>query len=132
MKGGKWFGIGFQSLIVGSLFFQLPATSAGVFPRGGVIFFMLLFNSLLALSELTSAFESRPILMKHKSFSFYRPAAYAIAQTVIDVPLVFVQVFIFDIVVYWMAGLSATPSQFFISLLFLWIITVRILAQAHV
>jgi ATP-binding cassette subfamily G (WHITE) protein 2 (SNQ2) len=61
---GKWGGIFFQALIVGSLFFNLPNTAAGVFPRGGVIFFMLLFNALLALAELTSAFESKPILLK--------------------------------------------------------------------
>ena len=120
---GKWGGILFQAVIVGSLFFNMPTTAQGVFPRGGVLFFMLLFNALLALAELTSAFESRPILLKHKSFQFYRPAAYAIAQTVVDVPLVLVQVFIFDIVVYFMANLQRTASQFFISLLFLFFIT---------
>lgn len=31
---GKWGGILFQALIVGSLFFNMPQTSAGVFPRG--------------------------------------------------------------------------------------------------
>ncbi|KAF2020985.1 ABC drug exporter AtrF [Aaosphaeria arxii CBS 175.79] len=125
---GKWGGILFQALIVGSLFYNLPDTAQGVFTRGGVIFFMLLFNALLALAELTSAFESRPILLKHKSFSFYRPAAYAIAQTVVDVPLVLIQVFIFDIVVYFMAHLQRTASQFFISLLFLWILTMTMYA----
>ncbi|KAJ9640372.1 ATP-binding cassette transporter snq2 [Coniosporium tulheliwenetii] len=126
--GGKWGGILFQALIVGSLFYNMPATSSGVFTRGGVIFFMLLFNALLALAELTSAFESRPILLKHKSFSFYRPAAYAIAQTVVDVPLVFIQVLIFDVVVYFMTNLARTPSQFFISLLFLFILTMTMYA----
>ena len=38
-------------------------------------------------------------------------------------PLVLVQVFIFDVVVYFMSDLSRTASQFFISLLILWIIT---------
>lgn len=122
---GKWGGILFQALIVGSLFYNMPRTSTRVFPRGGVLFFMLLFNALLALAELTSAFASRPIMLKHKSFSFHRPAAYAIAQTVVDAPLVLVQVFLFDVVVYWMAGLSRTASQFFISLLILWIITMN-------
>jgi len=50
---GKWGGILFQALIVGSLFYDLPDTALGVFPRGGVIFFTLLFNALLALAELT-------------------------------------------------------------------------------
>lgn len=125
---GKWGGILFQALIVGSLFYNLPKTAQGVFTRGGVMFFMLLFNALLALAELTSAFESRPILLKHKSFSFYRPSAYAIAQTVIDVPLVFIQVLIFDIVVYFMANLQRTASQFFISLLVLWLLTMTMYA----
>ena len=55
--------------------------------------------------------------------SFYRPSAYAIAQTVVDMPLVLIQVTIFDVVVYFMSDLSRTASQFFISLLILWIIT---------
>ncbi|KAF2667759.1 hypothetical protein BT63DRAFT_447490 [Microthyrium microscopicum] len=125
---GKWAGIGFQALIVGSLFYNLPKTVEGAFTRGGVMFFMLLFNALLALAELNAAFESRPILMKHKSFSFYRPAAYAIAQTVIDVPLVFVQNTIFNLVVYFMANLQRTPSQFFISLLIIFSITMTMYA----
>ncbi|KAL8847299.1 MAG: hypothetical protein Q9221_007644 [Calogaya cf. arnoldii] len=120
---GKWGGILFQALIVGSLFYNLPQTSAGVFPRGGVIFFLLLFNALLALAELTDAFTSRPIMLKHKAFSFYRPSAYAIAQTVVDLPLVFVQVTLFDLVIYFMAGLARTPSQFFISVLILFVQT---------
>ncbi|KAI9702843.1 MAG: hypothetical protein M1836_008057 [Candelina mexicana] len=120
---GKWGGIFFQALIVGSLFYNMPKTSAGVFTRGGVMFFMLLFNALLALAELTAAFDSRPILMKHKSFSFYRPSAYAIAQTAADIPLVLIQVLIFDIVVYFMSDLARTASQFFISLLVLWVLT---------
>jgi hypothetical protein len=35
--GGKWGGIIFQSLIVGSLFYNLPQNSNGVFPRGGIL-----------------------------------------------------------------------------------------------
>lgn len=78
------------------------------------------------MAELTAAFQSRPILMKHKSlwasqgpypfpkvtdiFScFYRPAAYALAQVVVDVPLVFVQVVLFDVIVY-LYGRVLLPS----------------------
>ena len=64
---GKWGGIHFQALIVGSLFFNMPKTSSEVFEPGAVMLFMLLFNALLALAELTSAFSSRPIFLEHKS-----------------------------------------------------------------
>ncbi|KAF6844228.1 ABC transporter [Colletotrichum musicola] len=120
---GKWGGLVFQGLIVGSLFYNLPNTAAGAFPRGGTLFFLLLFNALLALAEQTAAFESKPILLKHKSFSFYRPAAYAIAQTVVDVPLVFIQVVLFNVIIYFMSNLARTASQFFISTLILWLVT---------
>lgn len=39
--------------------------------------------------------------------SFYRPSAYALAQTVVDVPLVFIQIVIFNIIVYLYAGPSS-------------------------
>lgn len=57
--------------------------------------------------------------------SFYRPAAFAIAQTVVDVPLILIQVLIFDLVTYFMANLGRTPSQFFINLLFQTILTLN-------
>ena len=38
---GKWGSIVFQALIVGSLFYNLPKTSAGVFTRGGVLFLIV-------------------------------------------------------------------------------------------
>ncbi|KAH1300573.1 hypothetical protein KXX11_005094 [Aspergillus fumigatus] len=120
---GKWCILVFQALIIGSLFYNLPPTSGGVFTRGGVMFFILLFNALLAMAELTASFESRPIMLKHKSFSFYRPSAYALAQVVVDVPLVFVQVTLFELIVYFMSNLSRTPSQFFIQFLFIFILT---------
>ncbi|KAF7719647.1 ABC-2 type transporter / CDR ABC transporter family protein [Penicillium ucsense] len=120
---GKWFVLIFQALIVGSLFYNLPDTSAGVFTRGGVLFYILLFNALLALAELTATFESRPVLLKHKSFSFYRPSAYALAQVVVDVPLVFIQVVLFDLIVYFMSNLARTPSQFFINLFVIFLMT---------
>lgn len=120
---GKWGGIVFQALIVGSTFFQLTDTTAGVFAKGGVLFLILLFNALLALAEQTAAFESKPILLKHKNFSFYRPSAYALAQTVVDIPLVLIQVLLFSIIIYWMAGLAPTASQFFISILTQWLVT---------
>jgi ABC-type multidrug transport system permease subunit/ABC-type multidrug transport system ATPase subunit len=120
---GKWGGLLFQGLIVGSLFYNLPQTASGAFPRGGTLFFLLLFNALLALAEMTAAFESKPILLKHKSFSFYRPAAFAIAQTVVDAPLVLIQVVIFNTIIYFMANLARTASQYFIATLILWLVT---------
>ncbi|KAB8206733.1 ABC-2 type transporter-domain-containing protein [Aspergillus parasiticus] len=120
---GKWVILTGQALITGSLFYDLPQTSAGVFTRGGVMFYVLLFNALLAMAELTSFFDTRPVILKHKSFSFYRPSAFALAQVIVDIPIIFVQVTLFELIVYFMANLSRTASQFFINFLFIFTLT---------
>ncbi|TGZ84441.1 hypothetical protein EX30DRAFT_131 [Ascodesmis nigricans] len=123
---GKWGGILFQSLIVGSLFFQLPESAIGVFPRGGIMFFTLLFNSLLALSEISVSFNTRPILLKHKSFSFYRPSAYALGLVLADLPQVAVQTLLWSVVIYFMAGLQQSASQFFTFLIITYFLTLAL------
>ena len=102
-----------QALIGGSLFYHAQDNSSGLFIKGGTIFLALLYNSLIAMSEVTDSFAGRPILAKHKNFAFYNPAAFCIAQITADVPIIFVQVTIFLVVLYWMAALKATAAAFF-------------------
>jgi len=102
-----------QALIAGSLFYNAPSNSSGLFTKGGSLFLALLFNALTSMSEVTDSFVGRPILAKHKNFAFYNPAAFCIAQVAADVPIIFLQVTIFVVVLYWMTALKATASAFF-------------------
>lgn len=77
---------------------------------------------------MTDAFASRPILLKHKTFTFYRPAAYALAQLAADVPVVFIQVACFDIVIYFLTNLARTAGQFFINFFVLYLVTMCMFA----
>ena len=107
-----------QALVAGSLFYQAPNNSSGLFVKGGALFISLLFNSLLSLSEVTDSFTGRPVLAKHKAFAFYHPAAFCIAQIITDIPVLLFQVSHFTIVVYFMAGLKVDAGAFF----FYWLI----------
>ena len=102
-----------QALIAGSLFYDAPANSAGLFVKSGALFFALLYNSLLAMSEVTDSFTGRPVLAKHKSFAFFHPAAFCIAQIAADIPVLFFQISVFTVVVYFMVGLKVTAAAFF-------------------
>ncbi|KAL5113816.1 hypothetical protein ACEQ8H_008317 [Pleosporales sp. CAS-2024a] len=101
-----------QALIAGSLFYNAPDNSAGLFVKGGALFLALLFNALLAMSEVTDSFTGRPILAKHKNFAFFNPAAFCIAQIAADIPILFVQVTCFVVLIYWMTALKATAAAF--------------------
>lgn len=102
-----------QALIAGSLFYNAPANSAGLFSKGGSLFFALLYNSLLAMAEVTDSFAARPVLAKHRGFALYHPAAFCIAQIAADIPILIVQVSFFALPAYWMTGLKETASAFF-------------------
>ncbi|CZT03553.1 probable ATP-binding cassette multidrug transport protein [Rhynchosporium agropyri] len=102
-----------QALIAGSLFYNAPNNSAGIFVKSGALFFALLFNSLLAMSEVTDSFSGRPVLAKHKSFALYHPAAFCIAQIAADIPVLLCQVSVFTIILYFMVGLKASAGAYF-------------------
>ncbi|RKP37262.1 ABC-2 type transporter-domain-containing protein, partial [Dimargaris cristalligena] len=108
-----------MAVIVGSLFYQLPANSTGAFTRGGALFFGLLFNTLMANAEVPKAFNSRPILYKQKALAFYHPSAQYFAQTVADFPMYLIQIVVFTVILYWMVGLQAEAGKFFFFLLVL-------------
>lgn len=94
-----------------SVFFHMPKEASGAFSRGGFLFFSLTFNSLISQSELATFMQGRGVLEKHKSFALYRPMWYYIAQVISDFPLAVIQVIIFQLCVYFMAGLSLTAGQ---------------------
>ncbi|OQD91051.1 hypothetical protein PENANT_c001G09277 [Penicillium antarcticum] len=102
-----------QALIAGSLFYNAPDNSGGLFVKSGALFFSLLYNSLLAMSEVTESFSGRPVLIKHKSFAYFHPAAFCIAQIAADIPVLLFQISMFGLVVYFMVGLTMSAGAFF-------------------
>lgn len=83
------------------------------------IYFILLFNALLSLSEVTSSFNGRSILAKHKSFAMYRPSAVVLAQVLADLPVFISQISLFLLPIYFMTDLHRSASAF----LTLWLVT---------
>ncbi|KAB8737501.1 hypothetical protein FH972_026460 [Carpinus fangiana] len=102
-----------QALIAGSLFYDAPATSAGLFSKSGALFFALLYNALVAMSEVTDSFTGRPVLAKHRQFAFYHPAAFCLAQITADIPVLLIQVSTFSLILYFMTGLEQSADAFF-------------------
>lgn len=102
-----------QALVTGSLFYNSPNNTSGIFLRGGTLFFSVLFHTLLALSEVTESFVGRRILAKHKGFAYIHPMAIVLAQVLADIPVVLFQVSHFSIVLYFMTNLKLSASAFF-------------------
>jgi len=101
------------AIVLGTVWLNQPQTSQGAFTRGGVIFVALLFNAFQAFSELASTMLGRPIVNKHRAYTFHRPSALWLAQILVDLVFASVQIFVFSVIVYFMTGLVRTPGAFF-------------------
>jgi ATP-binding cassette, subfamily G (WHITE), member 2, SNQ2 len=101
------------AIVVGTVWIQTPATSQGAFTRGGVLFISLLFNAFQAFGELPAAMLGRPIVNKHKAYTFHRPSALWLAQIIIDLTFAAAQILIYSIIVYFMTGLARDAAAFF-------------------
>lgn len=101
------------AIVLGTVWLNLPQTSAGAFTRGGLLFISLLFNAFQAFAELASTMMGRPIVNKHKAYTFHRPSALWIAQIIVDTAFSAAQILVFSIMVYFMCGLVRTPGAFF-------------------
>lgn len=109
----SWFTSLVIAIIIGTVWLDLPDTSAGAFTRGGVLFIALLFNAFQAFSELASTMLGRPIINKHRAFTFHRPSALWIAQIGVDLVFAASQILVFSIIVYFMTGLVRDAGAFF-------------------
>ena len=124
----KFFIIISNGLIVGSLFYGQPNTTAGAFTRGGTAFFSILFLGWLQLSELMKAVSGRVVIDRHREYAFYRPSAVVLSRVMADFPLIFAQVIPFTIIMYFLCELDVNVSKFWIYLLFVYTTTICITA----
>ncbi|KAH8997919.1 pleiotropic drug resistance ABC transporter [Lactarius akahatsu] len=107
-----------QAFVSGSVFFRLKDETAQFFSRGSILFFALVWTALSAMAEIPALFVQRPIVVKHARAAMYHPFIEAAALTIVDVPITFVTIMIFSIILYFMVGLQSTVSQFFTFFLF--------------
>lgn len=106
-----------QSFIVGSLAYNSPSSTQGAFTRGGVLYFCLLYYSLMGLANIS--FDYRPILLKHKVYSFYHPSTESLGATIAGFPFRMIGLTLFVIIIYFLSGLHRDAGSFFIVYLFL-------------
>jgi ABC-type multidrug transport system ATPase subunit len=112
-----------MALIIGSVFYGTTDATAGFTSKGATLFFAVLLNALTAMSEINSLYSQRPIVEKHASFAFYHPATEAIAGVLSDIPVKFALAVVFNIILYFLAGLKREASNFFLYFLITFIIT---------
>lgn len=107
-----------MALIIGSIFYGTPQSTGAFFAKGSVLFFAVLLNALIAITEINGLYDQRPIVEKHVSYAFYHPFAEALAGIVSDIPVKFLIATCFNIILYFLSGLRYEAGPFFVFFLF--------------
>lgn len=112
------FGNTIAALLVSSIFYNQPKTTASFYYRSAALFFGVLFNALSSLLEVFALYTLRPIVEKHHRYAFYRPSAEAVSSLIVDMPGKILTSLSFNLVLYFMVNLKREPGAFFIYFLF--------------
>ncbi|KAL4882943.1 ABC-2 type transporter-domain-containing protein [Aspergillus karnatakaensis] len=112
------FGNRLISLILGSVFYDLPDSTESLNSRCILLFFALLFNALNSSLEILALYAQRPIVVKHTAYAFYHPLSEAISSMICDLPCKILSTFALNLPLYFMSNLHREAGPFFIFLLF--------------
>ncbi|KAH7311640.1 ABC-2 type transporter-domain-containing protein [Stachybotrys elegans] len=107
-----------MSLIIGSVFYNIPETTASFFQRGALIFFACLMNGFSTSIEILTLYAQRPIVEKHTRYALYQSSAEAVASMLCDLPFKMLNAICFNLTLYFMSNLRREPGAFFTFFLF--------------
>ncbi|KAL1957338.1 hypothetical protein VTO42DRAFT_6127 [Malbranchea cinnamomea] len=106
------------ALIVASVFYNLPDSTASFYGRGALLFYAVLLNAFSSALEILTLYAQRAIVEKHARYAFYHPFAEAIASMLCDTPYKIINSFTFNIPLYFMTNLRRDAGAFFTYWLF--------------
>ncbi|KAK0199278.1 AtrD, ABC-transporter [Desarmillaria ectypa] len=117
------FGNFIMSLIISSIFYNLPKDTSSFYSRGALLFFAILMNAFSSALEILTLYEQRPIVEKHSRMAFYHPSSEAVASMICDLPSKILTAISFNTVLYFMTNLRRSVDGFFVFLLFSFLCT---------
>lgn len=121
----KWLTTIILCFVVGSMYYDVTNTAQGIFTRGGILYFVLIFNGWLQFPELFDAFVNRAVLERQAHLHLYRPSAVAIARFLMDLPLIAFQHIICVVPFYFLSRLQVDAGKFFFFYLTLFLSTIN-------
>ncbi|CCM03954.1 uncharacterized protein FIBRA_06107 [Fibroporia radiculosa] len=116
------------SMIVGTIYLRMQPSTSTFFSRAAVIFFAYIWSGLSTMAEIPTLFAQRSIVLRHYKAAMYHPFVEALALTLVDIPITFVTMTVFTLILYFLAGLQESAHQFFIFMLFVFVMTITLKA----
>ncbi|KAH7113019.1 ABC transporter [Dactylonectria macrodidyma] len=108
-----------MALIVSSLFYNMPQTTASFYQRGATIFVAILANAFSSALEILTQYSQRPIVEKQSRYAFYHASAESWSSILVDMPYKIANSILYNLILYFMTNLNREPGNFF----FFWLVS---------
>lgn len=106
----KLFTVLVCAFLMGSMFYNMPDDTDGVYSRGGFCFYSAGLLAWFQISELETAFSDRAVVSRQKRYAMTRPSAVVIGKSLVDVLSVTFLSVIFSLTAYFLGGLRRDVS----------------------
>eukprot|EP00960_Hanusia_phi_P065041 765983-Hanusia_phi.AAC.9 len=100
-----------QSVIIGTIFWQLPTTRYNLKVPLFFLLVSILSMSNMYIIDVTEA--KRPIFYKHRDSGFFPTWVYVLSEAIADFPMQFIEVLIVSLIVFFFVGLQASTWPVF-------------------
>ncbi|KAL9618926.1 MAG: hypothetical protein Q9160_006390 [Pyrenula sp. 1 TL-2023] len=100
------------AIMMGTVFFRLPATQSAIQPFINAIFFGGAFMSFMAVAYVPSYLEDHALYIKERANGLYGPSSFLIANFFIGVPYLFLITVLFSVTTYFLSNFRLDSVAF--------------------
>ena len=98
------------AFLMGSMFYDMPNDTSGVYSRGGFSFYSAVLVAWFQISELESSFADRDVVTRQKRYAMIRPSAVVLGKTSYDFVTVVLMSVPYSLIAYFLAGMKMEVS----------------------
>ncbi|KAH7155772.1 ABC-2 type transporter-domain-containing protein [Dactylonectria estremocensis] len=113
-----------ESLVIASIFYNLPENTGTFFKRALLILFIMLMNVFNNVLEILTLYAKRNIVEKHSRYALYHPSAEALSSMIVDLPYKVFNAIMMNTILYFMGNLRRDAGAFFFFFLVSFAITI--------
>jgi ABC-type multidrug transport system ATPase subunit len=96
-----------SAFLIGSMFYNMPNDTSGVYSRGGFCFYSSVLVAWFQIAELENSFMDRDVVTRQKRYAMVRPSAVVLGKTTYDFVTVVVLAITYSLPAYFLSGMRA-------------------------
>ncbi|KAJ3098713.1 hypothetical protein HDU97_003772 [Phlyctochytrium planicorne] len=115
---GMYMGMG---IMMATIWVKLGDRDSTINDRLSVHFFSVAFLSFMSVAGIPAFLEERSVFIREKHNGLYKAGPYVLANSLVNIPFLFLCALLFAVISYWAIGLNGGVDQFFRFLGFLFL-----------